>query len=456
MFMSRCIRYTFILLIVGIGLIYVFLIPPFEAPDEPAHFARAYGFAEGQFILRDLPRPVVQYMVDELQKRHPGHNVFVPIRELLKQYPDRIPIPGLVVYATQYSPIAYGFHAAALKMMMLCAGKTDVRLSLYLCRMVSLLLFSGMMFAVFKLSGNMALPLFWIAVTPMALSQASVVNPDGIVFAASTMILAVSLQNPSLLTYTAWMIVSAIMLISTKPPYAPVFLVSFAALYRNGRMDMPKLAGLTAALVLSFGSMAYWSWIVKTHGIYEKMMDVIQEYNSPAINPHLQWMGLLHAPWEIWNIVVHTISLQGGLLLHQFVGILGWVSVPVPEWTAGLWCVMCLAAVLLAKRPEGVSPRLALVWGGVSLSAAILTFLGVTLSIYLIWMPVQAPFVSLQGRYFHPVAAILCVALILMKPVEFDLERMRGAVGIFGLSALIIHMTTWYVVWENYYCAAFL
>ena len=32
------------------GLIFVFLIPPFEAPDEPAHFARTMGIVNGDFL----------------------------------------------------------------------------------------------------------------------------------------------------------------------------------------------------------------------------------------------------------------------------------------------------------------------------------------------------------------------------------------------------------------------
>ena len=32
------------------GLIFCFFIPPFEAPDEPAHFARTMGIANGDFL----------------------------------------------------------------------------------------------------------------------------------------------------------------------------------------------------------------------------------------------------------------------------------------------------------------------------------------------------------------------------------------------------------------------
>jgi len=54
-------------ILLGFGLAYVFILPPFEAPDEPAHFARAYSIAEGQVVIRDHPRDLVVFLKEAIE-----------------------------------------------------------------------------------------------------------------------------------------------------------------------------------------------------------------------------------------------------------------------------------------------------------------------------------------------------------------------------------------------------
>src|SRR5438128_2418991 len=44
--------YTFIL--AGLGVLLVFLVPPFQSPDEQTHFYRAYQLSEGHLIANRL------------------------------------------------------------------------------------------------------------------------------------------------------------------------------------------------------------------------------------------------------------------------------------------------------------------------------------------------------------------------------------------------------------------
>ena len=454
--MTRINRYICTLMIFGFGMIYAFLIPPFEAPDEPAHFARAYGIAEGQFILKDHPRQLVQYLVDEIQKRYPGQEILTSIRQLLNQHQDRIPIPNVAYYSTQYSPVTYLFHAAVLKILMLCSTPMNIQLSLYASRTVSILLFSCLMFVILKVSRNMAWPFFWIAVTPMALSQASIVNPDGIVFCAAAIVLLISIHDVSCLFYAIWMVVAAFLLISTKPPYAPLLLVSLIALFQNNRIVVPKLVWLLVAVIISSISMLCWTYFVKTCGIYEMMMNMILKYNSPAIDPQRQFALLLQSPLNLFHVVFNTLSSRGGIMLHEFVGVLGWLNTPVPGWIVMIWCFLFLFAVFISDRPDHISYMVSLGWGITSIVAAILTFLCVTIAVYLVWMPVEASFVYLQGRYFHPIAAALCIAVILIKPFTMKYRPIRLTPVIFLFISTIIHTTTYYILLKKYYYATIL
>jgi len=448
--MTRIDRYLCTLLILGLGMIYVFLIPPFEAPDEPAHFARAYGIAEGQFVLKDHPRLLVQYLADEIHKRYPGQEL-MSIQELLDQPQDRI--PNIAYNSSQYSPVTYLFHAAVLKIVMVCFEPMDIERSLYAGRVVSILVFSALMFIILKISRNMAWPFFWIAVTPMALSQASIISPDGLIFCTAAIVLLVSIQDVSCLFYGIWMVAAAFILISTKPPYAPLLLVPLIALYQGKRITGAKLLWLLAAVILSAVSMLYWSYLVKLFGIYEMMMQVILKYISPLIDPQRQIALLLQSPLNLCRVVFNTLSLRGGILLHEFVGVLGWQNAPVPGWVVVAWCFLFLFAVFISDRPDHISYPVSLGWGITAIVAAILTFLCVTIAVYMVWMPVEAPFVHLQGRYFHPIAAALCVAGIMIKPFKMKSGPAGRTWVIFLISATAIHAATYYVLLKKYYHA---
>lgn len=454
--MTRITTYICTLMIFGFGTIYAFLIPPFEAPDEPAHFARAYGIAEGQFVLKDHPRQLVQFIVDEMQQRYPGEDIPIlsSIRQLLKQHQDRI--PNIAYNSSQYSPVSYLFHAAVLKIMMLCSTPLDIRLSLYAARMVSILLYSGLMYVILGVSRNMAWPFFWIAVTPMALSQAGIVTPDGIVFCAAAIVLLVSIHDVSNLFYATWMTAAVFLLISIKPPYAPLLLVSLAALFRDHRIVVPKLIWLVVAVVISSVSMLCWAYFVKTCGIHEMMMNAILKYNSPAIDPQRQLAMLLQSPLNLCRVVYNTLSLRGGTMFHEFVGVLGWQNTPVPGWIVMIWCVVALFALYISDRPDHISYTVSLGWGITSGFAAILAFLCVSIAVYMVWMPVEAPLVYLQGRYFHPIAAALCVAVILIKPVTTmcGLKRLTPMIVLFFFT--VIHTATYYILLKKYYYATIL
>ena len=144
-----------------LGFLYVFLTPIFEAPDEPAHFARAYGIAEGQFILRDHSKALALFI------RHQFKAMDSPetrsMAEYLKRY-EQISteerVPNIAYNTALYSPVPYLTHAAVIKTIMLCNPQGDVfRLQAYLCRIFSLLIFCSMLVLSFHICPGFK---FWL------------------------------------------------------------------------------------------------------------------------------------------------------------------------------------------------------------------------------------------------------------------------------------------------------
>ena len=429
--------YIRVFVLIGFGLAYAFIIPPFEAPDEPMHFLRAYGIAEGQFILEDHPRKLVLFFKQVIEARH-EHAIIEDVNQLLDQYGNRI--PSIAFNTAQYSPIPYIFHAAVIKLVMLFDNSnSSPLLMLYICRIMSLFLFTFLLFLSFLLFPYVSWPVFWIAITPMALSQASIVNVDYIVFCSSIILLSASLGNLRYRTYSLCLIPSAFFLIITKPPYLPLLLVpAISFFYIKSDKKLYRLTSLLSAVIIALIGVFIWSYLVKSLGIYDAMLDAIRRYIGPGINPPDQLGFVVQFPAQFCKVIFRTLSVDGISLYHQLVGVLGWLDTPIPLWVAVGWGIFSFVPILIADTPQHIRYNSSLLLGITCIVAAILTFLSVLIDIYMVWMPVGSATVNLQVRYFHPVIAAFFTGAVLMKPFNIDYEyKLLGAWSLLVMSAVI-------------------
>src|ERR1035437_5614103 len=68
----------FLVVALALGVPFTFLNPPLQAPDEFAHFFRAYGVSEGQFVAHDttsVPQGVVELVREFPPKLETDHRV---------------------------------------------------------------------------------------------------------------------------------------------------------------------------------------------------------------------------------------------------------------------------------------------------------------------------------------------------------------------------------------------
>jgi len=449
---QNCLLYVRALILLGFGLAYVFILPPFEAPDEPAHFARAYSIAEGQVVIKDHPRDLVVFVKEAIEARLEARNmkkdipVLVEIKRLLDQYDDRI--PNIAFNAAQYSPVPYIFHAAAIRLVMLFDSfPRGFLLSLYACRVVSLLMFVGLLYLSFSLFPSISWPLFWLSITPMALSQASVVSVDYIVFLSCAILLAASLGDLRRQTYSLCLIPAAFFLLLTRPPYLWLLIIPVVSVFltdSEGRTS--RVRSLIVAVTLALAGAFIWNWFAKSTGIYDATIAAIRRYLDPAIDPLGQLDLILRHPVSFFEVMLRTFLANSTLYYHQFVGVLGWLDTPVPFRVAVAWGVLAVVPVVISDVPSHMGYRNSSVLGIVCVGAAVLSAVSVFISMYIIWTPVGCATGYLQGRYLHPVAAAVLVGAVLMKPfdVGYQLKRLGacvlllGAAGINAMSILTV------------------
>lgn len=180
------------LLFAGLLLCWALINPPFGGPDEDGHMYRTVSVAEGQIVnLRAGPQGYgtantivfVPAKLVEAVTRAACTTALegppVPCSALNRSWEGTQAIPS---GAARYNPVYY--LAVGLG-----TGFTSGTGSLYLARILSLLLSAGLLAAAFTSavrSGRTLLPLaVLLAVTPMALLLMSSVNPNGLEIAAA-------------------------------------------------------------------------------------------------------------------------------------------------------------------------------------------------------------------------------------------------------------------------------
>lgn len=403
------------LVLLGFGVAYIILIRPMDAPDEPAHFMRAHGVLEGQLILHDHPKDVSREVLEQLEILYPEYKVPLVqgMRQLVEKHENRV--PTLAFNTLLYPPVPYMLHAGAMGVHMLLAPSRPGALDLLTTgRIVTLLFFwLTVSWSLYRL-GDASWPLFWLAATPMCLSQAAVVNLDGLLFGATAMLMALLISSKDEVGCAKWILVPAMVcMVLTKSPYAPLFLLpAFMVVFVFKELRPQFIIGL----VLSFGFAGIWQAAMTSSGVVDQSMSILHRFRSMDIDPAAQLRFVLNSPAAFFSALAQSVSQEWLRYLHQFVGVLGWQTFPLPLWTVWAWLGGAVVSISSSRKRLSLAGPLGAAWLGVLCVSIGLSFLGVITSLYLFWMPVASNVIEMQGRYFHPFALVFLLGLVPIVP----------------------------------------
>ena len=425
-------------------------MPPFQNPDEPAHFLRAVQIADGRWVgsrfsstdAKGSPQVNAGDWVDaavltamEPSSILPFHGDSRATRQTWAPgivWSDKramIGFPNTVVYPPLfYIPSAIG---------VLCGRLThlSVAQTLVMSRMltgVAALALSAMAIAC---AGSAAIWIFAILTLPMSLSLFASSSQDALLLACSALAGALwirILRSPSERNEKALAgLALALGLIAmARPPYVAL------ALMPLGLINLPWRSRLWAAASVMALATA-WSGIAAATALTNTGAPV-------GADPQAQLTQLSSDPLLILSIAWATLKQYGHAYFEEFIGVLGWLDTKLAQayyHVAG--AVIGIAAIASTSRQGGertsIQSRMALATG-LLLSAG-----GVFAIQYLTWTEPGHPVVEgVQGRYFLPLA--LTGTGLLQMPGWALRSRIRGIlvvlVGLFPLVTLTIVMRT--------------
>jgi uncharacterized membrane protein len=388
----------------------VILTPPFQVPDEPQHFYRAYQLSELRVggIVRDggagamLPSSLIELTDRFLGPR--GHDLPRPItaQPLWGTWlafdqpldPDRrefIDFSGALVY----SPLPYLPQIIAIAVAR-WAGAGPLAL-LYVARLANVLVALALLSWAVRIMPVGREAVMVVGLLPMAAFEYASVSPDAAIIGTAFLFTAVALRGQLRGRWTADEVavaaVSGLVFCSLKPVYAPLLVLALPAALTRGRMKHTLLVH-AIILVVGLGGTVIWLHFASS----------VWVLRFPGTSLEGQANYIVTHPLAYARTIARSFWYDGGFYYYNLIGLLGWIILYLPSFAYVLPAGALLLSVLAQPGDVPRLPVYAVAWNTLLLGGSVA--LSMT-AMYLFTTPVEWWIVvRFQGRYFLPLLAL--------------------------------------------------
>ena len=399
-------RRMFLPLAWTLGALFALVTPPFQVPDEFAHFYRAYQVSEGQLaayrqwddVGGDLP-----VSLDTFGSRVWGNRPFDPklradIRDIwaaraIPLQSDQRQFFGFATIA-RHSPMNYVPQAAPMALArVLSMGPMGM---FYGGRMANLLIWSLLVYFSLRLIPVLDWTVFLLALTPMSLAQAASLSADATANGVCFLFVAVAVRCAMTAgaisrTELAGLTLGGAAVALAKGAYLPLTLLFL--LIPAGRFANRRHYWLAFAIFVLVALAAFAGWSLCTFS-----PDSIGN-PVPGVSPWQQLLHVLHHPFLA--LYMETRLFWSVPYLSSIIGRLGWNEIKLWYPLTAVYFGVLFYATRRGGRPDRqltMRQRAILATAVLGCWAAVFTLL------YLLFTPVGATNINaLQGRYLLPV-----------------------------------------------------
>lgn len=402
------------------GLMMTFITPPFQSPDEPAHFFRAYQVSDLGFVPVNQGNTAGGYLPSSLvktfflfrfnSKEHDMKEISGLMNEALNMPLDKhnkeyTMFPNMALYA----PVLYFPQAIGIAI-----GKPfnlPPVLLLYLARVFNLLFWVLLMYKAISWMPFNKWLIAALSITPMAVHLAGSANSDALVMAFSFLflsyVLKIAFEPQAILNWKTLLILTflSVLVAFSKNIYvlmsALVFLIPVSK--ANGLKDyLLKLCTFFGVTAMVAALMYFF-----VQGVLDKV-DVIELYYGgspfPLINPDKQIAFIFSDIPRFLSVVLFSFFDAVEMAVKSWIGILGWLQIFFPEYYyLGAFLVLMGFAIFGDQKKYVAS-----LWGRLLfLGTFVSILLAFSFTMYCSWNePGDPRITNLQGRYFIPVAPL--------------------------------------------------
>ena len=420
----------FVLLAILFGILYVFILPPFQSVDEGMNFFRTNKISEGHLTAKKIDGKVGDEIPSSLSDFYDKYVPFIKnidkktnLSEMKSNFQlqveeDRREFTQFTNTAL-YSPVYYISQITGV-----IAGKV-AKLSLggiyYLGRLSNLIAYCLLVFFALRITPFFKCPMFLLALMPMSLSLAGSYTCDVAVLGLNFLWMAVILKTmtlPQTVKFTnKWIIMLAILglLIALSKSYIlllPLIFLLPPKLFNSRRDYFISVFGI---LAVAFAGLAFWSFCIKGLSL---------DMNDSFANSAMQIEFIKTHPLAYILVLIKTFFVKTPRLLITMIGVLGWQDTKL-DW---ITYIMYPVLMYFAVRADNYNFELTK-WQKVLIWVVLVTGTVITYtSLYIMWSPVgNSVVLGLNGKYFIPMMLPLC--LIFKNSVaKYDYEKVKFSI----------------------------
>lgn len=443
----------FLLFSIIFGLLWMILLPPYQAPDERGHFLRSYMIADGKL------------MCENVQGKNAGSYFPVPLNELgqmigankISFHSEVKQNVGLIKKAFQvrttnktefaelptscvYSPIPYIPQSLGILIGKLV--NSPPLMLFYLGRLFNLLSYIAICFFAIKLIPKFKATMALLALTPMALHQAASLSADGMTIASSFMLISyifyLAYQEKIRNKQLVWLSILGIVVTLAKIVYFPIvwlyFIIPIKLLGSKKRYFLSGLAVCGVSL-LAFGAWMLLEGTVKV---------------TFPVDPKAQLAIILSHPLSFAHKLIYTSLTQAGTYYNQFFGNFGWLDTPMPT-LMGLGFLIALTLSIYIEGKNDVvkkqSDVLEMVKGLWILAIFVIIVVLIEVTLFLNFSKPNFRIIQgIQGRYFIPISFLFFCSLHYLKA---SIQKYWYRIMVVG--GFIMFIVCTYFLYRRYY-----
>jgi uncharacterized membrane protein len=443
---------SFLLFTLPLALILAMSTPTGGAPDEIAHALHADAVASGQLVGRRevVTLPPGEHLIGAGFDVDPGFaraievwypNMSFTAADVLRA--QRAYWQGSRVFIqmtplTAYFPVLYVPAALATTVAKLTAvGPFKAFIA---ARLANVVVFTIISLTSLALARRGHALLFCVLSLPMTVSLAASINPDGLLVAISAVIAALATRetrafpgqpSPPLRTRIPMAVLVGVVGLA-KFPYVVMALLLLLPIHRLDRSIWHR-AGLAVLVVIP--GLLWVGYVMTKVAVPWPPMPPYEAgplwpgppgaiFHSPAAGSQL--LVIFDNPLRIITITWNTIS-HDPWLYRSAVGLLGFLTVPLPDRVYQVWTVSLFSACLATMLNDGRSWIASINVGDSIVVVAIICIgaIAIYMSQYLTWTQVGAATAfGPTGRYLLPLAPSAVLALPTFS--GRGLSRLRG------------------------------
>ena len=420
----------FVLIALIFGLLYVFILPPFQSVDEGIHFFRTYQISEGKFLAKKIDGKVGDEIPSSLSDFYDMYTPFIKNidkktnlaqmkNNFQLQVNDREREFTQFTNTALYSPVCYISQLPGV-----VAGKL-AKLSLggiyYLGRLSNLIAYCLLVFFALRITPFFKCPMFLLALMPMSLSLAGAYTCDVAVLGLNFLWMAVILKTmtlPQTVKFTnKWIITLAVLgvLIALSKSYILLLPLIFLLPPKLFNTKKDYFISVLGILAVAFAGLAYWSFCIKGLSL---------DMNDSFANSAMQMEFIKTHPLAYILVLIKTFFVKTPRLLITMIGVLGWQDTKLDWITYIAYPVLIYFAVRADNFDFKLEKWQKVLIGAVLIAGTVITYT----SLYIMWSPVgNSVVLGLNGKYFIPLMLPLC--LIFKNSIaKYDYEKVKLAI----------------------------